>query len=140
MKPWLWGAVVVGVLLIGKRLVQPVIQTMALAIQEFEGWYEGSVSQRNNNPGNIKDRHFPGTIGTDTEGHAIFSSYVYGWNALVKKLQNAFEGKSTVYLLTMSLYEFFGKWAAGNSVAYAEYVAAALGVTPETTLAELLKG
>jgi hypothetical protein len=139
-KWWWWAALILGVLLAARKFVNPVIDRMAKAIQQFEGWHEGSVSWRNNNPGNIKDTHFPGTVGHDDEGHAIFDSFASGWNALVRKLENAFYGKSTVYLPTFSLYEFFRKWAEGNSREYAEFVATALGVTPETTLAELLTG
>ena len=127
-----------GIVLLGKKLVHPAIQLFALSIQEFEGWYEGSVSHKNNNPGNIKDLHFPGTIGKDSEGHAIFKDWESGWNALVTKLQNAFYGKSEVYRPSFSIYEFFAKWAAGNSIEYARFVADKFGVSPETTLAELL--
>ena len=127
-----------GIVLIGRRLVEPVIQTMALAIQDWEGWYEGSRSWRNNNPGNLKYAGQPGAISKDEEGHAIFDSYQSGWNALIRQLEAAFFGTSKVYKPSFSLYEFFHVYAEANSENYARAVAAALGVPPETTLAELL--
>lgn len=41
---------------------------------------------KNNNPGNIKGKNWYGQIGTDKQGHAIFSSEVYGIRALAKTL------------------------------------------------------
>jgi hypothetical protein len=129
---------VAGIVLMGKRLVKPVIEAMARAIQEFEGWYEGSRSWRNNNPGNLKYAGQPGATGQDEQGHAIFDSFQSGWNALIRQLEAAFFGKSAVYSPADSLYSFFHKYAEGNSEEYARFVADYLHVTPETTLAELL--
>ena len=41
---------------------------------------------KNNNPGNIKGKNWYGQIGNDKQGHAIFSSEVYGIRALAKTL------------------------------------------------------
>jgi hypothetical protein len=138
---WLWvGLIVATLILMGKKLVASPIEAMARAIQEFEGWYEGSVSQRNNNPGNLKYAGQPGAIGEDQYGHAIFDSFTSGWNALIRQLQAAFYGTSQVYSPTDTLYEFFSKYAEGNSQAYAEFVAGELGVAPTYTLQQIIGG
>ena len=61
------------------------------AVTKHEGYYEGSRSHRNNNPGNIKggsyaDRH--GAIGVDDGGFAIFSDPAAGRDALENLLFN----------------------------------------------------
>jgi hypothetical protein len=115
-----------------------VIERMALAIREFEGWYEGSRSYRNNNPGNLKFAGQAGATGQDESGHAIFESYAAGWNALKRQLRAAFLGTSRVYSPSDSLYTFFGKYAEANSVSYAQYVAAKLGADPSAPLSNLI--
>lgn len=140
MNRWLWAAVVAGgiiMIFMGRRLVQPGLENMARAIMDFEGWFEGSAAQRNNNPGNIKFAGQPGAIGKDNQGHAIFETFEAGWNALINQLRIAFEGTSRVYNPSMSLYEFFSKYAEANSIPYAQFVAAKLGVAPETKLSEI---
>lgn len=114
-----------------------IVEKMANAIKEFEGWFPGSVSYRNNNPGNIKDTGFAGYVESDAQGHAIFDTFDSGWAALKRKLERAFLGQSEVYLPSMTLYQFFGTWAEGNSTPYAEFVAQALGVDANARLEEL---
>lgn len=144
MNRWLWPLMIGGLIMavfMGRKLVAPYIEKMARAIMDFEGWDYGSVSVRNNNPGNIKA--IPGTIfevgksgvvGADPGGHAIFDSFESGWNALITQLKLAFLNKSAVYKSSDTLYDFFGKYAEANSKSYAEYVAKQLGVTPYATL------
>lgn len=138
------GLAFAGVLIVAKRAKMIItgaydsaIQTMAGAIKDFEGWYPGSRSYRNNNPGNLKYAGQLGATGADDTGHAIFSSYDAGWNALVRQLQLAFYGGSFVYSLTDTLYSFFSKYAEGNSRQYAQFVAGKLGVSPDTKLQTL---
>ena len=125
-------------ILLGRKLVKPVVQTMAEAIMDFEGWYYGSVSQRNNNPGNIKYRGQKGAVGKDSQGHAIFETFEAGWNALINQLNLAFDNASAVYNNDMSLIAFFSKYAEQNAIPYAAYVAERLGVTPSTKLKDLI--
>jgi hypothetical protein len=88
------------------------ISSLASAIQRFEGWALGTVSYRNNNPGNL--RSGPGMIGTDTSGYAIFPDFQTGWNALLSQVQlNVDRG--------LSLDEFF----AGKPGVYPGYAPAA---------------
>jgi hypothetical protein len=86
--------------------------SLACAIQHFEGWAPGSVSYRNNNPGNL--RSGPGMIGTDAGGYAVFPDYQTGWNALLNQVQiNVNRG--------LTLDEFF----AGKPDVYPGYAPAA---------------
>lgn len=114
-----------------------VIYIMGAAIQSFEGWTQGSVSQRNNNPGNLKYAHQRGAIGIDPAGFAVFSTYEDGWQALVTQLEAAFSGASRVYSPEDTLSEFFAKYTEGDSQAYANYVADRLGVNPGTRLMDI---
>ena len=132
------GGILLIMILMGRNLVSPRLEEMARAIMDFEGYTEGSVSQRNNNPGNLKAMGQAGSIATDNRGHAIFDSFESGWNALVNQLKMAFENRSVVYTSADSLYDFFGKYAEANSTQYAEYVAARLSVSPNSTLEKIL--
>lgn len=113
------------------------LNSMALAIQDFEGWNPTSRSYRNNNPGNLKFAGQPGAIAADDEGHAIFSSFSAGWNALLAQLRAARDNTSAVYNSSMTLLEFFRKYAEGNSYSYALFVAGRLGVPADTRLSDL---
>jgi hypothetical protein len=140
----------IGVLIImtkGKTILTSVasgvIDTMAAAIQNFEGWYPGSRSYRNNNPGNLRWSDpdtipWAGAIGLDDANHVVFESYDSGMAALKRQLSLAFSNQSSVYSTADTLYSFFSKYAEGNQAAYAESVAAALGVDPNSTLANLV--
>lgn len=122
----------------GKRGLENILNAMAAAIKEFEGWYVGSRSYRNNNPGNLKYAGQPGATGADESGHAIFDSYASGWEALKNQLRIAFTGASRVYGPGDNFYDFFGKYAEGNAPQYAEFVAGKLGVSPFDTLGSLI--
>jgi len=120
--------------------------TLADAIQNFEGWYPGSRSYRNNNPGNMR-WNFPvnpfpskwiGAIGVDETNHVIFDTYANGRSALIYQISLAFDNKSSIYNNKMTLYEFFEKYAEGNQKQYAEYVAKQLGVPATTQLSQIV--
>jgi hypothetical protein len=115
-----------------------IVEGMAKAIKTFEGWYEGSRSFRNHNPGNLKFAGQPGAIGADETGHAIFDSDISGWEALKRQIRAAFTGASHVYSVNDTFYSFFSHYAEGNSRQYAEYVADQLGVDPNSTLGSLI--
>jgi hypothetical protein len=126
------------------------IPDWAQAIKDFEGWGgpgatvhgiyypKGTLSYRNNNPGNIKYAGQKGTIGKDTQSHAIFKSYQDGWNALITQLTIAASGKSKVYSPDMTLLQFFTKYAEGNQQEYTASVAKKLQVTISTPIKQLL--
>jgi hypothetical protein len=119
------------------------LEIMAQAIKKQEGYYPGSRSYRNNNPGNLRwkstNGKYPwkGATGADSTFHVIFDTYENGYNALLYQLRLAFENKSSVYHTGMNLYDFFMKYAEGNQTAYAQNVAKALGVSPATTLQQI---
>lgn len=140
MSKWFW--IIIGLMVLAGGTVvsglETIVEAIALAIREFEGWYEGSRSWRNHNPGNLKFAGQPGAIGADESGHAIFNSDSNGWAALRQQIRAAFNGVSHVYSQADTFYSFFAKYAAGNAREYAEFVAAKLGVSPDTRLGDLL--
>lgn len=122
-----------------KRTVVATTLQMAFAIMEFEGYRKGSVSYRNNNPGNVKLAGQPGALGQDSQGHAIFQSFQYGWDALINQLTMMFDGRSRVYNTDMTLTQVFKKYAEANGELYARFVARRLEVEPSTKLKDLVK-
>ena len=135
------GGVLLYLIFKGNEVVEMVnskISEMARAIQSFEGWSERSISQLNNNPGNLKFAGQPGAVSKDGQGHAIFDSYASGWLALLNQIRIAVDGTSRIYNPDMSFYDFFSKYAEKNSSDYANYVAGRLGVSPQATLRETL--
>ena len=65
------------------------------AIQKHEGYYEGSRSYRNKNPGNLKYIGQAGSIGKDSGGFAIFGSLEDGRNALKNDILAKIGGSPT---------------------------------------------
>lgn len=110
---------------------------MAKAIMEFEGYFEGSVSWKNNNPGNLKLAGQAGAVGADSQGHAIFPDFQTGYRSLVNQVRIMFTAGGSIYNPAMSLYQVFSKYAEGNSREYAEFVAGRLGVSPQASLQEI---
>ena len=112
------------------------LEIMADAIQKQEGWFPGSASYQNNNPGNLVYAGKAGATGKDNRNFAIFDSYASGRLALIRQLQLAFENRSQYYHSGMTLYQFFARWThtVKDQKPYAENVAEALGVSPGNTL------
>ena len=94
----------------------------------------GTRSYRNNNPGNLKYVSQPGTTGQDAQGFAIFSTYQFGFQALVLLLTNAINGQSQIYNPQMTFQQFFNIYAPstdGNEPsAYTLFVVHELGLLP----------
>lgn len=142
---------ILGALIIMKltQLKRSVVETMALAIQDWEDGVRdftitpGSRSFNNNNPGNLRwfgnldSIPWAGAMGVDGQNHVVFDSYEHGWAALVDMLELDLSGGSQVYGLDWSLYQYFAKYAEANTQNYAEFVAGRLGVSPLTTLGAL---
>src|SRR3990167_8122284 len=118
------------------------IEKLANAIQEYEGWYRGSRSWRNCNPGNLKFARQRRAIGKDDDGFAIFPDDETGFLALIHQIEIACNGKSKVYSPNDTLYGFFNKFAPSSDSnypkKYAEDVAKKLGISPHTKLKDLL--
>lgn len=83
---------------------------------------------KNNNPGNIKGKNWYGQIGTDKQGHAIFSSEVYGIRALAKTLIN-YEAKGID-----TIEKIVSKYAEGNNKNYIRFLSSYLNVKPNEKL------
>ena len=115
----------------------------AEAIKKYEGWFPGSRSQKNNNPGNLKYAQQPGSTGLDPEGFAVFSSYEFGFNALIHQLDIASNDIPTdsLYSADMTLTEFFRTYAPGSDGnepdAYALFVARELEVSQQTRIGDI---
>lgn len=102
------------------------LEAVADAIMLREGWLPGSRSNRNRNPGNL--RAGSGQIGNDTDGYAIFPSFVAGYTALLTDLAAKFTGYSKTGLgpasTLLQLFEVYAPAADHNDpLRYAEYVA-----------------
>lgn len=100
--------------------------TVASAIQTIEGWFPGSVSQSNNNPGNLKYAGQPGAIGQDANGFAIFPTVAAGTQALDNQIAlDASRG--------LTIQQFAAKYApaqdSNNPASYAAQIAAATGLS-----------
>lgn len=118
------------------------IDTVAQAIQTQEGYFPGSTSYKNNNPGNLVASSWtqkqPGYVGVDAGGFAVFSTADAGTAAMDALITNYANAGYTVQGM-------MSKWApagqGGNDpVLYASNVATAAGVTPDTPLASVLSG
>lgn len=115
---------------------------MCLAIQKHEGWYKGSRSYRNNNPGNLKYIGQQLAIGKDSQGFCIFKSESDGMLALKNMLTSCAKGYSKVYKPDMSLKQFFAIYAPSydnnDPDLYAKIVATEMDVTTDFQLKELV--
>lgn len=100
--------------------------TVASTIQTVEGWFPGSVSYRNNNPGNLKYANQPGATGEDANGFAIFPDYQTGLQALDNQIAlDASRG--------LTIAQFTAKYApaqdSNNPASYAATIASATGLS-----------
>lgn len=115
------------------------LEAVADAITKFEGWFPGTKSYQNRNPGNLEDGH----------GHLrVFPDFVSGYSALLADLESKFSGHDTTHLGPDStILELMLKYAPpadGNPTnAYTAYICnwctKSLGkeVSPTTTLKEI---
>ena len=89
---------------------------------------------KNNNPWNIKDTSFGNVLWTDWSWFAIFATPEDWFDALVAKIENAQAWWSSIYKPSMSLYDFFSKYAPSsdnnNPKTYAEDIAKQIWVKP----------
>lgn len=128
----------------------PYIEKWAEAIKIEEGFFKpgenpkypnGSLSYRNNNPGNLRFAGQSGAVKT-AGNFAKFSTYQQGWDALIRQLRAACEGRSKVYRPDMTLFEFCTVWAPaydGNDPRrYANNVATRIGVRVDIMIRQLV--
>ena len=121
------------------EIKKPTLEDMALAIKKHEGWFIGSRSWRNQNPGNLRWSPF---MLRKEAGFAYFKDYATGWKALMYQLQIARNGDSKVYTPEDTLKEFFAKYAPSSDNndpdAYAKAVAKQIGVDVNYKLKDFL--
>ena len=115
------------------------ILILAQAIQQFEGYYAGSLAQRNNNPGNL--RYSPLQSGK-RDGFAYFDTFEQGMEALKLQIRIGATGESRVYRPDMTLLQFFNIYAPSSDnnqpSIYYQFVLDTTGFTSAMTLQDLL--
>jgi len=109
------------------------------AIAKQEGFFvRGSKPNRLHNPGDIRvsvGQKFPGQIGTDSQGYAIFKNDYWGWAAL-EHLVRKMCVDSPHYSPQMSIQQV-GRHYATDWKNWSAGVARNMKCDPHTTLAEL---
>lgn len=135
-------AVIIGllalILYLGYKTVsEGGLTLLAEAIKQHEGWFPGSRSYRNNNPGNLMYAGQAGAIGADDAGFAIFDSYQDGWNALLNQLQLYAERGLTIG----QMLEIYAPPSDNDTQAYIQSVvnylnANGVNATPDTLVSQ----
>ena len=87
------------------------VQIVAAGIQHVEGWFPGSRSFRNKNPGNI--RGVGDTGQSDKDGYAVYSTYEAGFDALLNDLQAKADKHPTFSIL--NVFERYAPWKDKNN-------------------------
>ncbi len=118
------------------------LTAFCLAIKQHEGWFQGSRSYTNNNPGNCRYSsvgYLPmyGHVGKDDKNFAVFRDYATGYLYLKNLVKNKIQKHPA-----WTFYDFFNVYAPASdnndSKLYAEIVAKACGVPPTHNLFNLL--
>lgn len=121
----------------GDFMPKTLYDNIAQAIMDFEGYFQGSISYNNNNPGNLKFAGQAGATGQDRFGHAIFATFQDGYTALINQIRRMLNGSSSIYPSSLTLTQAMNKYAEANGTEYAAFIAQRIGVDPNITLAEL---
>ena len=109
--------------------------------RKAEGWYPGSRSWRNHNPGNLKFTEYTrglGASGADSGNFCIFPNYATGFEALKTLLKDAATDKLKSYKSTMTIKEFCQVFALPPDNHYANVVADEIGVKPDIQIKNIL--
>ena len=102
---------------------------LAMAIQQQEGYYPGSVAYRNNNPGNLVYAGQPGAT-RGAGGFAVFSSYNAGLTAEVNQINlDATRGTDINGNPINTAGDLISSWAPASENDTAGYIA---GVAAQT--------
>jgi hypothetical protein len=112
------------------------VTKLAELIAQEEGFnVEGSVPNRNNNPGDL--RHSPHSLHApgNPDGIGVIPTVAEGWADLERQLElYAARGLT----LEQAIYEFAPP-TENNSAQYLNFVCEGLGCPPETLMADALK-
>lgn len=120
------------------------LEALADAFMHHEGWFPGSRSNRNRNPGNL--RPWKDGQPKDDGGYRVFPSLVEGYQALLDDLEVKLHGShgltpNSTLLDLLNIYAPAGDNNNPNAyaTAVAQWVSTALGkpITTKTTLKEL---
>ena len=115
------------------------VKLLAKAIEKFEGNYAGSVSQRNNNPGNLKGAP---TQAGKRDGFAFFKTYEDGFRALESHIERAALGEIRYYKKGITLERYFHIYAPvtddNQPNVYFEFVIKETGFDRNILLLDLL--
>ena len=111
------------------------LDTIAQTIQRQEGYYPGSLAYANNNPGNLIYVGQAGAV-PGAGGFAKFPTYDAGYQALLDQISRYADRGMTIQSM-MAVYAPAGD-GSNNPQLYAQNVANALGVDPNTPLTTVL--
>jgi hypothetical protein len=112
------------------------IQRFGRAIARQEGFYiTGSISQRANNPGDLKIPNMPTLPGTSI---TLFPSADAGWSALYRQLMLILSGQSSHYYPDMTIAQMGRIWTTTEQEPWSTNVATFLGVPTSTPLWQVL--
>lgn len=115
----------------------PKVEALAHAIAKAEGFYvKGSLPNRLHNPGDIRATgiYYPGQIGRNKNGYAIFADDSSGFAVLHRQIQRIADGQSQ-YSMHLTFAAFARRYVGGPGwVEWTRIVTRALAVTPGTTL------
>jgi len=117
-------------------------------IDRNETYNKLSLPYRLNNPCDLKvtSSHFSHSV--HPSGKLMFADIGIGWSAGVHQVDLMFTNKSIIYKNTMTIQEVANHYAKEHSTVHdqtdadkwAKNVALFLGVSPQTTLLQLIKG
>lgn len=117
------------------------ISNVAEGIAHAEGYgIPGAIPTIAHNPGDLVIPNWPGNR-LGSEGISVFSpdgADAEGWNRLKHQLQIIIDGTSHVYTLDDTISVMANKWTSTQKPIWAGNLASYLGVTPDTTLREVL--
>jgi hypothetical protein len=121
------------------------LEALADAFMHHEGWYPGSRSNRNRNPGNL--RPWKEGQAKDDGGYRVFVSLIDGYQALLNDLEAKLHGSHGLTLdsTLLDLLNIYAPAGDNNNpnayaLAVAQWVSTALGkpITTKTQLKELV--
>lgn len=119
------------------------IEKFCAAIREHEGWFPGSRAFRNHNPGNFRCSKLMTELGAIRcdDNFSVFKDDEAGWKALVQFVTYACKNELRAYK-DKTIYGFFDVYAPSgdknNPRRYAEIVAKAVGVSPNSKMKDLM--
>lgn len=120
------------------------IEKFAEAVKEHEGWFPGSRSQRNQNPGNFRCSKLMTDLGATRcdDNFSVFPNYETGWKALIQFITYACNNELRAYK-DKTIYGFFEVYAPSGDDntprRYAEIVANNIGLSPNTRMKDLIE-